>query len=142
MRQRPIADDLFTWPSKDPRLLGGKCQDCGTVTFPRQRGCPRCSSQTINSIELSPRGTLWTFTTQEYEVKEPYRGVGPDGVFEPFGLGYVELAENVKVEARLTEADPAKLRIGMPVELVLVPIFQDDDGTEVLTYAFAPTNED
>jgi hypothetical protein len=38
------------------------------------------------------------------------------------------------VEARLTVADPARLRIGQPMELVIVPF-----GNR-LTYAFAPVD--
>ena len=49
----------------------------------------------------------------------PY--VGPTTPFEPYGVGYVELPGEVRVEARLTEADPARLRIGMPMELTVVP---------------------
>jgi uncharacterized OB-fold protein len=44
----------------------------------------------------------------------------------------------VRVEARLTENDPAKLRFGMDVELVFVPFFVDEDGTEIITWAFQP----
>jgi len=42
----------------------------------------------------------------------------------------------VKVETRLTRADA--LRIGMDMELVLVPFRTDDDGNEVVTFAFRP----
>ena len=42
------------------------------------------------------------------------------------------------VESRLTENDPDRLRIGMPVELVIVPFTTDDEGREVVTFAFAP----
>ncbi len=45
------------------------------------------------------------------------------------------------VESRLTENDPDRLAIGMPVELVIVPFTTDDDGTEVVTFAFAPVEE-
>ncbi len=41
--------------------------------------------------------------------------------FEPYGVGYVELPGEVRVEARLTEYDPERLRIGMPMELTLIP---------------------
>jgi hypothetical protein len=44
----------------------------------------------------------------------------------------------VKVEARLTEADPAKLANGMEMELAIVPFRTDDDGNEVVTFAFRP----
>ena len=67
----------------------------------------------------------------------PYAGSADD--FEPYGVGYVELAEEVRVEARLTESDPERLRIGMPMELVLIPAPGPDGG---LTYAFAPTEDD
>ena len=60
--------------------------------------------------------------------------------FESFGVGYVELPE-VIVEARLTESEPAKLKQGMAMELVLEPLFVDGDGNEVMTYAFQPTGQ-
>ena len=42
------------------------------------------------------------------------------------------------VEARLTESDPARLAIGQPMRLAIVPYTVRADGTEVLTFAFAP----
>jgi uncharacterized OB-fold protein len=54
----------------------------------------------------------------------------------PFGVGYIELADEVKVETRLTEAHG--LRTGMDMELVLVPFRTDGDGNEVVTFAFQP----
>jgi hypothetical protein len=42
------------------------------------------------------------------------------------------------VETRLTESDPAKLADGMEMELVIVPFRTDDDGNEVVTFAFRP----
>ena len=45
------------------------------------------------------------------------------------------------VEARLTEPDPARLAIGQPMRLAIVPYTVRADGTEVLTFAFAPVAE-
>jgi hypothetical protein len=42
------------------------------------------------------------------------------------------------VEARLTENDPDVLTNGMAMELVIVPFRTDDDGNEVVTFAFRP----
>jgi uncharacterized OB-fold protein len=139
--QVPIADGVFTWPSEHPRLLGGRCADCGTHTFPTQPGCPRCGSEAMTTVELADRGTLFTFTTQGYLPKEPYTGPETEDDFRGFALGYVELPGEVIVETRLTEPEPAKLRIGMLVQLVIVPFRREPDGTEVVTYAFAPTEE-
>jgi hypothetical protein len=44
----------------------------------------------------------------------------------------------VRVESRLTECDPQKLDFGMDVVLRIVPFYVDDDGDEIMTFAFAP----
>ena len=66
---------------------------------------------------LARRGRLWAWTTQAFPPPSPpYAGpAGKD--FVPFGVGYVELPGEVKVETRLTEADPDVLRTGMEMEL-------------------------
>jgi uncharacterized OB-fold protein len=137
----PIADGLFTWPAEEPRLIGGRCAACGTTTFPHQDGCPRCGAPGLEEQLLPRRGRLWAWTTQEFPPPTPpYAGShGPD--FEPFGVGYVELPGALRVEARLTEHRPERLRVGMEMELVIVPFGTDEEGTERVTFAFQPVEE-
>jgi uncharacterized OB-fold protein len=125
----PVAEGLFTVGDDGPQLIGSRCRDCGVVTFPAHGSCPACTSGAVEERLLGRTGTLYTWTVQGFRPKPPYAGPEP---FEPYGVGYVELPGEVRVEARLTVADPALLRIGLLVELVLVP-FGDR-----LTYAFAP----
>jgi uncharacterized OB-fold protein len=113
-----------------PVLLGSACRRCGTVTFPRQASCPRCTSTDVGEHRLARQGTLWSWTIQRFRPKSPPY-TGPEE-FEPYGVGYVELPGEVRVEARLTESDPARLRIGMPMELTLL------DGA---AFAFKPVEE-
>ena len=135
----PVAPGIFRWPSDTPTLLGSRCAQCGNHVFPVQDGCPRCTSDVNETVELSTRGTLWTWTVQGFPPKAPpYVGdASPEG-FRPFGVGYVELPGQLKVESRLTVADPDELHIGMEMELVFEPLGADEDGNEVVTYAFAP----
>jgi len=42
------------------------------------------------------------------------------------------------VIARLTESRLERLRPGIPLRLVVEPLFTDDDGRAVLSYAFRP----
>ena len=78
---------------------------------------------------LSRRGRLWAWTTQEFPPPAPPY-TGPSGAaFVPYGVGYVELADEVRVETRLTKT--SGLTIGMDMELVLVPFRTDADGNEV-----------
>lgn len=137
--QLPVADGIFTWPAAEPHLLGSRCTNCGNHVFPAQSGCPRCAGESTEVVELATRGTLWTWTVQGFAPKAPpFIGATDPADFQPFGVGYVELPGEVKVEARLTEADPAKLRIGMEMDLVILPIGVDADGNEIMTFAFAP----
>jgi uncharacterized protein len=53
----------------------------------------------------------------------------------------VELPGEVRVEARLTEADPDRLAIGMPMELMLIPA-PGAETTGVVTFAFRPIDEE
>ena len=137
-----FAEDVFTWPSDEPQLIGAHCPDCEAVTFPLQSSCPGCGSVDVERHLLPRRGTLWTFTVQGFLPKEPYAGGESDETFQPFGVGLVQLGDEVRVEGRLTEADPDRLEIGMEVELVVVPFRTDEDGTDVMTFAFAPVTDE
>ena len=128
-----FAPDVFTWPSDDPQLIGGRCAGCGSVTFPAFPSCARCGAVEIEQHLLPRRGTLWTFTTQEFLPKEPYASGETVETFRPYGVGIVQLGDEVRVEGRLTTADAEQLRIGMEMELVVVPFTEG-----VVTYAFQP----
>jgi uncharacterized OB-fold protein len=139
--QKPIAD-VFTWPSDEPQLIGSRCEECAAATFPAQSRCPRCGRSSMTEVHLPRRGTLVAWTTQGFPPLVPYAGDPTGERFEPFGVGLVQLDDIVRVEARLTENDPAKLRFGMDVELEIVPFYEDDDGDEIMTFAFAPVGAD
>ena len=53
----------------------------------------------------------------------------------------MEIHDEVKVETRLTTADKDILKIGMEMELKFIPAYTDDDGNEVITFAFSPVDE-
>ena len=95
----------------------------------------RRASTDMAERALPRRGRLWAWTTQEFPPPAPYAGPSGDA-FVPFGVGYVELGNEVRVETRLTET--TGLRIGMEMELVLVPFRTDEHGNEVVTFAFRP----
>jgi uncharacterized OB-fold protein len=84
---------------------------------------------------LPHRGTLWTWTTQNYPPKaSPYAG---GSQFEPFALGFVDLGNDLAIETRLVGCDPDQFAIGMEMEFTVVPFTSDAAGNELLTYAFA-----
>ncbi len=135
---KPIAEGLFRWPDSEPTLLGSRCRDCGRTTFPAQTSCPACCGSDVSVEDLPRHGTLWSWTVQRIMPKSPYNTDETPDTFRAFGLGYIELPGAVRVEARLTESDPQKLHIGMPMELVFLPLRRDADGTDIINFAFRP----
>ena len=122
---KPIAEGLWS-NAAQPRLIGARRKTNGEIIFPMPHGD---AADDYDAVELSPTGTLWSWTIQSFRPKTPPY-VGPEE-FEPFAIGYVELADQVIVETRLTQTHG--LKIGMPMELVIEPF----DGN-LLTYAFRP----
>jgi uncharacterized protein len=125
-----VRDGLFT-DGDPPALLGTRCGNCGSVHFPRADACTYCATADPEPVELSRRGTLWAWTAVT---------AAPPGYLGevPFGVGVVELPEGVRVITRLTESDPGVLTEGQPMELRVVPLHEDKDGNDVVSYAFAP----
>jgi hypothetical protein len=91
----------------------------------------------MQAIDLGRRGTVWGYTVQRFAPKSPPYVPPADG-FVPFAVGYVELPEGVKVEARaelvLDSAEHEHLEIGIGVDLLddLVEAVQQLDGDGVL----------
>jgi uncharacterized OB-fold protein len=132
-----LDDDLRDTPD-GIRLVGGRCTTCGTVAFPRPQSCARCAGTDVADHLLAAEGSLWTFTIQGFRPKEPYDG--PEE-FEPYGVGYVDLAGELLVEGRLTVGDASRLRIGQPVRLVLLAYGTAPDGSTLHSYAFEPIKD-
>lgn len=129
---RPIAADLFETIDGVPHLRASRCDACTQLQFPAADTCPYCSHAASAATFVGPHATLRLFTT--VGTRPPgYRGP------VPFGFGVVEIdGTALQVITRLTEADSTRLRVGQRVRLVLDELGADDDGTRVVTYAFAP----
>ncbi len=125
---RPIANGLFT-DETPPRLIGGKARTGERIVFP----CP--AGDDYEPYPLGRTGTIWSFTIQRFRPKSPpYEG--PE-VFVPFPIAYVELAEEVIVEARMAHIANEDVRVGMAVEFTQVPL-DPDAADPVLIPAFKP----
>jgi uncharacterized OB-fold protein len=142
MPQVSIRDDILVLTPEGPRLIGSRCTQCDQHVFPAATGCARCTGTAMERVVLGTRGKLWAWTIQGFPPKAPpYLGETDPTKFRPYGVGYVELPGQVKVEARLTEADPRKLQTGLPMELTTVALRKDASGNDLVTYAFAPSGQ-
>ncbi len=147
----PVVEGWFTTADDDgeaPALLGGRCTTCGSVSFPPPTSdsgyCPdpACPGDAFETVPLSRRGTVWSYTDARYQPPPPYRprhGEGEDYV--PFALAAVELAEGIVVLGQVADGYGVEdLRVGSEVELVVEPLYADEAG-ERLVWRWKPVVE-
>jgi uncharacterized OB-fold protein len=133
------VEGWFTMDEETPHLLGAKGAESGSYFFPKALAVsanPAAPFEEREDVLLSRRGRVWSYTTNYYEPPPPY--VAPDP-FVPYTVVAVELeTEQMVVLGPLaTGADPSSLRIGMEVELVLGPLYEDDEH-EYVVWQWAP----
>ena len=76
-----------------PGCSAATARTCGAYFFPKQYSfCrnPACGAPDLDDVELSTRGTLWSFTDNRFAPPPPYPAGEP---FEPYGVAAVELAD-------------------------------------------------
>ena len=85
---------------KENKLLGLKCQECGTITVPPKMTCQKCTSPDMEIVELKGEGKIRTFTTVN---------VAPEGREDevPYTILLVELDEGPWLMGNLDGIDPA-----------------------------------
>ena len=114
-------------------LIGSHCKKCQQNYFPPREICPQCFAQgeegEMEKIKLSSRGKLYTYSIVQ---------VAPKRFLPPYGLGYVDFPEGVRVLGQLTTMDPAKLKLDIEVQAELGRIAIDEQGSEVFSYKFKP----
>jgi uncharacterized protein len=136
---RPAVEGWFV-DGDPPRLLGSRCEGCGTVVFPpRALGCPNpgCDAIELVGHELSTRGRVWSYATNHYPPPPP--AISPEP-FEPYTVAAVELEAEAMVVLGQVAGDAGDLRVGSPVELVLDTLFERD-GERHLVHKWRPIPE-
>ena len=87
---------------KKNQLLGLKCNFCGTITCPPAMVCQECASTDQETVTLSGKGEIKSFTTS-YVVP-----LGRE-VEAPYTIVMVCLDEGPWISGNLVDMDPAKV---------------------------------
>jgi uncharacterized OB-fold protein len=130
---RPIVPFLKIPASGSPYLEGQKCKACGAIFLGERDTCSKCGkSGAMEATKLSNRGELYVYSI----VHRSFPGIDV-----PYVSAIVDLEGGGTLKGNLihVEPDPAKIRMGMPVEVVYqIAPRKDRDGNEYLTYYFQP----
>ena len=134
----PVIDGWFTTGDK-PALIGRRCPDCGTYQFPPTgEWCPNpaCRSTTMEPVELSRRGKMWSYTDAQYKPPEPF--VPMSDPFQPFAIAAVELEkEQIVILGQVAAGfGVGDLEVGSEVELVVEPL----DPSGALVWKWRPVS--
>ncbi len=126
----PAIEGWFTEEAEGgPALLGSRCTSCGTFAFPAEKQfCrnPDCVGHEFDTVHLSRRGRIWSYTDARYQPPPPYVPADP---YVPFCLAAVELtAEKLVVMGQVVDGVTVDdLSVGDEVELVVDTLYQEDD---------------
>ena len=131
----PELPDLFDWTQEGVRLQSAKCNSCGTYFFPasHHQHRPGCSREGVENVFLSKRGKLATYTVQYYMCPPPFKTAGD---ITPYGVGMVEFPEGISVAGIIAESDLNALKIGLDMETTTYTLYKDEQGNDVVTWAF------
>jgi uncharacterized OB-fold protein len=127
-----IEPGLFRDGGDGPRLIGALCSACDRRSFPHGDTCPWCGAEATSEVLLASTGTLWAWTAVT-AAPPGYSGA------VPYGFGVVQVDDGVRVITRLTESDPGAMSFGQPMALVLETVDNDENGNDIVTWAFDTT---
>lgn len=84
------------------KLLGLKCNDCGTITCPPMMVCSECTSTNLEIVEMKGTGKIVTFTVCNVTSEGRENEV-------PYTIAMVELDEGPWIMGNLVDMDPTKV---------------------------------
>jgi len=85
----------------------------------------------MEDVALDRRGVIYASTVVHID--------SPAGIKAPYAYGYVDLPANqLRVFALFTGADPTTFAPGQEVEMVLEPLGIDRDGNKIVAHKFRP----
>jgi uncharacterized OB-fold protein len=117
MRPAPIVteDSAAFWDAADEgRLVAQRCAKCGRLRHPPRPMCPECRSLDVEIVDLSGRGTLYSYALLHHP-RHP--------AFEyPVVAALVDLDEGIRLVSNLVgvDGDGDGIRIGMAVRAEFV----------------------
>jgi uncharacterized OB-fold protein len=110
----PVTEP-FWLAARERRLVAPRCADCGTFRLPPSPFCWRCQSAEVDWVELSGRGTVYTYT-----VVDGYPGL-PDITLVPVVVDLPD-APGTRLVSNVIDVDPAEVHIGTELTVDFHPI--------------------
>jgi len=116
---RPDHASRHYWQSAaDGTLVLQRCTQCDQFQFYPRSLCAACAGDT-EWVTASGRGTLYTYTVIRQNRSEAFAPLSP------YAVGIVQLDEGVRMMSNIVDCDIEALRVGMPLEVVILRAADD-----------------
>jgi len=120
---RPVpaidADSAPFWAAaRDGRLSMQRCSTCHRMVFYPRAICPFCMSDELDWIDLSGRGTVYSYTVVHK---------APPGFADevPYVVALVDLDEGVRMMSRVVDCSIERVAVGIAVQVVFRALSDD-----------------
>lgn len=107
--------------AREGRLLIQRCGACGEHVFYPRIACPHCAADSLEWVEASGRGAVYSYTVVENNAPSAFI---PD---MPYVIAVIRLEEGVQMLSNIVECDPQTVACDMPVEVCFERL--DDEFT-------------
>jgi len=107
---RPFTIESFYKFVGDGKLMGAKCNKCGTLILPPRPACSKCLSKYLRWIPVGNECKLLTYTMIHVSPKEFESKV-------PYALGIVKFDEGGQLLGMIRGIEPDKLQVGMALKV-------------------------
>jgi uncharacterized protein len=111
--------------AKAGKLMMQRCKDCGSWVFCPRPICVECNGDKLEWVQMSGKGTVFSFTIVREVVGHALRGFAPD---IPYVTAWIDLDEGPRFCSNIIGCPIERVSIGMPVEVV----FEDTEQGIVL----------
>ena len=110
------------------RLEASKCKSCGNVSFPPRLICPECKSREFETIKLSEKAEILTYTIIR---------VASDAFSKitPFAIAVIAVDSGARLMTQIADSPIDKVKIGEKVKLVFRKI-QDEGKSGLHCYGY------
>jgi uncharacterized OB-fold protein len=126
----PFREGLFAEVDGQQTLVGCQCKSCGQIFFPKKPVCLNCGSAEVQSINLSSRGKLYTYTTVN---------MASEHFPPPYAIGWIQLPEGIRIFSQIRGWQEQPLKINMDMQMCVETLWADGER-EVMGYVFRPVS--
>ena len=116
MVQKPIPQADERWQpffdgTRNGQLMIQRCQGCETYHSPGTVRCTECWSESLEWVQASGQGTLFTYSVVHHAPHPAFRSE------VPFVIAVVELEEGPRLNTNIVGGPNDQLQVGMPVQV-------------------------